>query len=205
MKKTLIILLMFFPALCPLLAQNVDMLGAIRRSASELSSLECEFTQKRISEMLTEPVYSNGKMYYCNPDMLRWEYTSPVNMAFILKCNRVQMMRDGRIEEYGVNANKMMGEIARLILGSVSGQTIDDSRDYEVSVREEIDDGSWAVTLIPKRKDLKKMWKQIVLYYDPIKKHAKSIRLIEPSGDSTLVMFKNVRLNEKIASSAWNL
>ena len=55
----------------------------------------------------------------------------------------------------------------------------------------------WIVTLVPKRKDALRMWSSLRLHYRPDMRCATSIEMNEPSGDLTVIEFKNIKTEFK--------
>ena len=57
----------------PLTAQQKqDVIERINKAASGLKSMSCTFTQTKYLSLLSDKMVSEGKMYYNQPNKLRW-------------------------------------------------------------------------------------------------------------------------------------
>jgi hypothetical protein len=84
----------------------------------------------------------------------------------------------------------MMKEMARLITGSIEGSALTDEKLFKTQYEESGD--TIAVTLIPKRREMQKIWSSLVLFYEKDTLHATRFELHEASGDLTTITFSNV-------------
>lgn len=192
-KKFLLPALLLLPVLQTAAAQGLssdEMKKQILESGSRMESIVCDFVQTKTMSLLDEKMVSTGKMTYVSPDVLAWEYSSPVNYAFRMKGSTVSLERDGALETFDVNGNKMIREIARLIMGSIAGNSISDENAFSTSVEDA--GGEWIVTMVPKRKEAMKLWSSLVLHFSPERRCATGFVMNETSGDVTAIDFKNI-------------
>ena len=198
MKRIFLTAVISLVALFPAPAQDLtpeQMKQTIFESGSLISSIDCEFVQTKTMSLLEEKLVSTGRMIYRKPDELMWGYTTPVSYSFHMKGSSVTLERDGNIESFDLKDNKMIKEIARLIMGSIAGSNINDANTFSTSV--EAVGREWVVTLVPKRKDALRMWSSLRLHYRPDMRCATSIEMNEPSGDLTVIEFKNIKTEFK--------
>lgn len=192
-KKFLLPALLLLPVLQTAAVQGLssdEMKKQILESGSRMESIVCDFVQTKTMSLLDEKMVSTGKMTYVSPDVLAWEYSSPVNYAFRMKGSTVSLERDGALETFDVNGNKMIREIARLIMGSIAGNSISDENAFSTSVEDA--GGEWIVTMVPKRKEAMKLWSSLVLHFSPERRCATGFVMNETSGDVTAIDFKNI-------------
>ena len=192
-KKFLLPALLLLPVLQTAAAQGLssdEMKKRILESGSRMESIVCDFVQTKTMSLLDEKMVSTGKMTYVSPDVLAWEYTSPVNYAFRMKGSTVSLERDGTLETFDVKDNKMIREIARLIMGSIAGSTISNEGTFRTTVEDA--GGEWIATMVPVRKDAQKLWTSLVLRFSPVRRCAIGIVMNEASGDITAIDFKNI-------------
>ena len=55
----------------------------INKVASQMKSMQCDFTQTKNLKMLNDKLVSKGKMYYQQSNKLRWEYVTPYAYIFL--------------------------------------------------------------------------------------------------------------------------
>jgi len=201
MKKILYILMM---CLTPLLAMaqsanEQKIIQKISKAAQSMTSMQCDFVQTKHMKLLNDDMVSNGKMYYQQSSKLRWEYTSPYTYTFVLNDSKVLLKKGNRNDVIDVNQNKMFKEIARMMMNSVVGKCLTETKDFKVSVSETSDE--YVATLVPQKKDMKQMFSKIILHVSKQQLSIKKVEMQEKKGDNTVIELKNVQLNKKINAS----
>ena len=175
----------------------------INQAASQLQTLQCDFVQTKHLKMLNDKLVSHGKMYYKKSDKLRWEYTTPYHYIFILNGSQVLLKNEKRNDIIDVNQNKVFKEIARLMMNSVVGKSLSDSRDFSSKISSS--NSELIATLTPMRKDLKQMFKQISLYFSQSTSLVYKVILVEKNGDKTVIELKNAKKNEPVNTNVFNV
>lgn len=175
----------------------------INQAASQLQTLQCDFVQTKHLKMLNDKLVSHGKMYYKKSDKLRWEYTTPYHYIFILNGSQVLLKNEKRNDIIDVNQNKVFKEIARLMMNSVVGKSLSDSRDFSSKISSS--NSELIATLTPMRKDLKQMFKEITLYFSKSTSLVYKVILVEKNGDKTVIELKNAKKNEPVNTNVFNV
>ena len=111
---------------------------------------------------------------------------------------RVLLKNKERSDVINVAQNKLFREIARIMMGSMVGSCLDDSRTFNTTIA--AGKGEWVATLVPRRKDMKQMFQRIILHFDPQQATVSRVELGEKNGDLTTIDLKNIRKNETIDS-----
>lgn len=198
MKKIATIFCMLLCALsvmaAPLTAQKKqDVIGRINKAASGLKSMSCSFTQTKYLSLLSDRMVSKGKMNYKQPNKLRWEYTIPYQYLFIFNGTKVYVGNKSRKDVIDTNTNKVFKEVARIMMSTVTGTALSNSSDFSIDVA----DGNtlWQITLVPKRKEMKKMFSKIVLLFNKSNLMIAEINIYENNNDRTNIKLKNIKTN----------
>lgn len=197
---------MLIAVLMPLLAKAdvaADALAEISASAQQMKSFECNFVQTKTLKLLGDKMTSKGRLCYRQPDKLRWEYTSPYSYTFIINGGKVQINKGGRNDVIDADKNKVFKEVARIMLNSVVGKSLTDSREFAATVQSTAD--IHVVTLLPQKKDMKHMFSKIVLRYDRRQKMVVGVEMHERKGDSTVIDMTNVVKDKTIADSVFTV
>ncbi len=177
-------------------------IAGIVKSGANLESMDCVFTQTRHSGLLDGNIVTEGRMCYVRPDRLRWEYKGTMPFAFVLNGNKVKIVTDGQGGVSG-GQNKMFREIARMILGTISGSSLTDTGLFETSIDE--NGNNWIVTLVPVRKDMRQMWTNIILTFNREKDSVVEVGLYEVTGDYTIIRFDSIVKNTAIDDSLFSV
>ena len=170
--------------------QNQDeMIESIVKACSDMKSMKCDVNQTRNIPLMDEPQMSSGTMIYISPSRFCLNYAEPFEWK--LKVDGDNVITGS--ESMSGDAGRLYKGISDMILGCMSGQMLKDKRTFQVSVTDE--GKEWKALLIPQRRDLKKMFSQIELGFDPATCLLKSLVMKEAGGGSTEIVISNVRLN----------
>lgn len=174
-------------------AQQKEVIAKINKATSRLKSMSCSFTQTKHLSMLSDKMVSEGKMNYKQPNKLRWEYTSPYQYLFIFNGTKVYVGNKSRKDVIDTNTNKVFKEVARIMMSTVTGTALSNSSDFSIDVA----DGNtlWQITLVPKRKEMKKMFSKIVLLFNKSNLMIAEINIYENNNDRTNIKLKNIKTN----------
>lgn len=196
-------LILLFSLFCQLVSaagltapRKQEIIGSINSAASAMKSMTCSFTQTKYLSLLSDKMVSEGKMYYRQPNRLRWEYTSPYQYLFVLNGTKVYVGNKSRKDVIDTDANKVFKEIARIMMGTVTGTVLSGSSDFSVDVA---DGGTvWRVTLVPSKKEMKRMFSKIVLSFRKNGLMVSEIDIYEKNNDRTNIQLKNVKTNVSV-------
>jgi len=199
MKKGLLILLIFHFSLLTSIAQQGDaqIRQKISQAAATMKTMQCDFVQTKHLKMLNEEMVSKGRMYYQQSHCLRWEYTSPYTYTFIINHDKVLLKNQQRHDVIDVNQNKFFKEIANIMMNSVVGNCLNDDKSFKSSIS--VSGQKWVATLSPQRRDMKQMFREIILHFSQREAMVTQVELIEKNGDKTTIELKNMRTNETIS------
>ena len=177
-------------------AQRQELMASLTEAAASMQTMQCRFVQSKTMAMLAEPSVSEGRMYFVSPDRLRWEYLTPYPFALLVNGERIVKVTDGKAEVLEGNSGRMYQGIVNMIMGSASGKKMFDTSAFDVVL---YDDGAfWKAEMTPKRRDMKRMFSQLVFHFDKKTQVIDHVEFIEPKGDRTEIRFEGVRLNEAI-------
>lgn len=107
----------------------------INSMTAHINTMSCNFVQTKKLHMLKSSVSSRGKMYYSKPNRLRWEYTSPYRYQFVMNGQTVTMRNARGTSRADVAQSKVFKEITRIMMSSVVGSCVNDSRDFKVALQ----------------------------------------------------------------------
>ncbi|MBQ6761404.1 MAG: outer membrane lipoprotein carrier protein LolA [Bacteroidales bacterium] len=132
------------------------------KEANAYETLQLSFVQTRHSAMLADNLVSEGRLYLASPDRVRWEVMKPFHSVFVSQ-----------------------GELA------IRGRRfrMPSEKDFSATVLEGED---YSIKLIPLRRDLKSLFREIVIHADKRSLQIRSAVLVNPDGDWTLLEFKDI-------------
>ena len=206
MKRVLFSLMALCLCLLNLSAQKINeakVKQQINAVASKLKTMQCDFVQTKYLKMLNDKMVSRGKMYYQQSNKLRWEYTSPYTYTFVLNGSKVLISKGKRNDVINVNQSKFFKEIARIMMNSVVGKCLTDSKDFKVSLTGA--SAEYVATLYPQQKQMKQMFQKIILHFNKQNSTVSKVELIEKKGDRTIIELKNVKSNAPINAKVFGI
>ena len=166
-----------------------EMIESIVKASSDISSMKCDIAQTRRVPLMDEPQKSSGTMIYIKPSRFSLDYTEPFEWKLKVDGDNVIMGTESAEGEAG----RLFKGISSMILGCMSGEMLKDKRTFRVTVTDE--GGEWKALLIPVRRDMKKMFGQIELGFDPATRLLRRLLMEDAGGGSTEIVISNVKLN----------
>lgn len=206
MKRLFLSLVLSVVCLVATFAQGGADAGVIRQInavASKMKTMQCDFVQTKHIKMLNDKMVSHGKMYYQQSDKLRWEYTSPYTYTFVLNGSKVLLSKGKRNDVINVNQSKFFKEIARIMMNSVIGKCLTDTKDFRTTIA--TTNAEWIATLVPQRKEMKQMFQKVVLHFNRQQKMVSTVELVEKKGDRTVIQLKNVKTNSPVNAKVFSI
>lgn len=171
--------------------------ATVEKETKTIKSLKTDFIQYKHLDFLSKDIETSGKMYFKQPNLLHWQYTKPYQYSIVFKNNKVYINDQGNKSTVDAKS-KMFEKINKLIVGSVSGNMFDD-KEFSIAYFKNKD--SYIAKLTPKTATIKKYINQVDLYFPMNDATVSQVKLIEPSGDFTRIVFKNKQLNVKVDDS----
>lgn len=176
--------------------QSQEVTDQLTQTAAAMTTLQCRFVQEKNMAMLSEPSLSEGRMIYAAPDKMRWEYFKPYAFALIVEGDRITKMTEGQTEVLDGKSNRMYQGMVSLIMGSATGKKLFDTSMFDVTLYD--DNTYWKADMTPKRRDLKRMFSQLVFRFDKKTNTISRVEFIEAGGDVTSIRFEEIKLNEPV-------
>lgn len=201
--RTLLVILLALVTCLPAAAQQTEaqIKAHINSVAKQMQTMQCDFVQTKHVKLLNDKMTSTGRMYFSGGTKLRWEYVKPYSYIFIINGSQVAVRKGERNDVVNVNQSKLFREIARVMMNSVTGHCINDSKDFKTTLQ--TTKTEWVATLVPAKKTMKQMFQKIVLHFNRQQSMVSSVEMVEKNGDRTVIQLKNVQVNKKIAESVF--
>ncbi len=208
MNKYIMVLLLISYSLVAVAQEqkmNESEIAAFKQSvnavAKKITTLTTDFVQYKHMDFLAKDIETSGKMFFKEPNTLKWQYKKPYNYSIVFKNGKILIDDEGKKSTVDIGNSKIFGKINKLIVGSVSGNMFDD-KEFAISFFKTKTNN--ITRLLPKDASLKKYIKQIELTFDNDDFTVIQVKLIESSDDYTRIVLKNKALNAKIDDSIFN-
>ena len=172
-------------------AESQKVVATLTEAAASMKTLQCRFVQEKTSSMLAEPSVAKGTMQYAAPDKLRWEYTEPYAFALVVDGEQIVKVTDGKAETLDGKSSRMYQGMVSLIMGSASGKKLFDTSVFDVVFYD--DNDFWRAEMTPKRRDMKRMFSQLVFRFDKKTNGISRVEFKDAGGDVTSIRFEDIK------------
>jgi len=179
-----------------------EIIEKINSEAMKLASMQCEFVQTKKVVLLNDRMVSKGKMFYKQPNKLRWEYTTPYTYVFVLNGSKISLGKNQK-DVIDVNQSKVFKEIASIMMNSVVGKCLSDKKSFKTTIK--ASNSEYIATLIPRTKEIKYLFNTIILHFDKQQSFVIRIELIEKNGDTTTIDLKNIKKNNPVNDQVFSI
>ena len=110
--------------------------------------------------------------------------------------DKVQIKSVKSTQNIDVQGNKIFRQITSIILNSVTGGCLRSSADFNVELYKQGD--THFAKLYPKKKELKQLYQYLEIWFDPALTMVNSVKMVEKTGDVTVVKLLNTKFGVKI-------
>jgi len=167
--------------------------NAVMQTAGSTLTLTADFTQEKELSILNDKIISAGRFYFKQENKLRWEYTHPFTYLIILHGNVITIREDEQTREFDTRSNKLFAEINNIVVGSVRGTLLNDSKNFQASYSQ--NHQYYIVELIPLSEKFRENLRKILIYFNKTDFSVDQVELVEPGGDRTKIIFTNKKIN----------
>ena len=179
-----------------------EIIEKINSEAMNLASMQCEFVQTKKVVLLNDRMVSKGKMFYKQSNKLRWEYTTPYTYVFVLNGSKISLGKNQK-NVIDVNQSKVFKEIASIMMNSVVGKCLSDKKSFKTTIK--VSNSEYIATLIPRTKEIKRLFNTIILHFDKQQSFVIRVELIEKNGDVTTIDLKNIKKNNPVNDQVFSI
>lgn len=166
----------------------------VKTRAATTKTISSDFTQYKHLDFLDNDVVTKGQLAFKSPNLIKWSYIDPFKYSVIFKNETLYINDEGNKSNVDIGSNKMFKQLNKLIINSVKGDMFDDeafSIDYFKK------DNSSLVQFTSKDKNLSKYISAFHITFNT-EGDVEQVKMIEPSGDYTKIVFSNRVLNSPI-------
>lgn len=194
----------------PAAAELDAVLAEFDRVQSTITSLAAEFRETTTSELLLEPIVSEGEIFLDKPDSLRWEYASPEAMQFVISSDEYTGYFPERNKAERRNIKRWSERIFRVVgIGQTSEEL---SRYYDIRLGSDEElaeggdvDGQVLLVLEPRRKRIRKRVDDLRFWVDATRWLPMRIEYRSAAGDKRVIEFAEVRLNPDLSAATFRV
>ena len=172
---------------------------------AQVHTLSAEFIQTTRNSLLKQPMVARGEFYLTKPDSVRWEYTSPEPMRFVVSEGQYTGYFPERKRAEKRDIKRWSEQLFRFFgLGQGSK---DLEKFYAISLGPSDPEmkGSYLLVLTPKKRRVKKSVDEVKLWVDTTSLLPQRIDYMGKDGNERQIRFINTRLNPELAAGLYKV
>lgn len=167
-----------------------------------IRTLSADFTWTTTSNLLQEPLVSSGHLYMTKPDAVRWEFTSPEVMSFVIARNEYIGYFPARKTAERRDFHRWSEKLFRYFgVGQGSDEL---SKVYDIRLGVSDVEGADVLILEPRKRRARKRIEELRIYVD----HSTGlpVRLVSDGtdGGSREILLNDVQINPELAASLYD-
>ena len=172
---------------------------------NSISTLSAEFTETTTNQLLIDPISAAGHFFMTKPDSIRWEYSFPEEMRFVIFQDQYTgyFPKQKRAEKR--NIQRWSEHIFRFFgLGQGSQELL---KFYDISLDPAHDSssGTYLLVLEPTKRRVRKRIPEVRFWLDVETYLPSKVEYRSKSGNARTVEFHEIRLNPDLAASMYHV
>lgn len=175
-----------------------NMVDAISKTTTTIKS---DFIQYKHLDFLDNDIKTSGKLAFKVPGLVKWEYTQPYQYSVIFKEDRLLINDGGTKSQVDIGSSKLFKKLNELIVKSVKGAMFDEG---EFTISYFKTSKANKAIFKPKDKKIAEYIASFELLFDKTNGNVVEVKMIEPSGDFTQIVFINRTLNSTISDAVFS-
>jgi len=168
-----------------------------------LQTIESDFVQEKYLSVLTESITTKGHFTFKQKNQIRWEYTDPYSYIIIIKGGKMQIKDEDKVTNFDMSGNKSLSALNEKMSDIIQGKIIKNKTDFNINYYE--NSSFYLVSLVPKTKGMKDYFNGIQIYFDKNDLTVSKIKMIELSGDYSIINFINKKKNTIVSDEKFNI
>ncbi len=169
----------------------------------ETNTIVSKFTEKKELKLLDKPVISMGIFYYMKPNQILWEYQKPKLKKFLLTGNILLSYYPEEKKAERINIKRFSEQVFKFFC---IGQLSEDLKDYyKIRISNSSDSKDVIMTLIPKKRRLKKRVFHLKLWIDRKTFQPCQLQYVEVDKDITTITFEKMEVNVEIPAPTFEI
>ena len=183
-----------------------EILSRFAEAQISTETLQATFEERKQLSLFKEAVIQTGRFYHTKPQQYLWDYREPSPKKVLLTDEILLAYYPDLNRAEEVNIRRWSQRIRRYMNIGADPESL--RSDYEISLgpAEENDlPGSVLLVLQPKTRKLKARLQELRIWIDVETAQTRRVDYLEPGGDRTVFTFTDIRVNEGIDESLYEI
>tara|TARA_R110002012_G_scaffold322083_1_gene554861 strand:+ start:37948 stop:38565 length:618 start_codon:yes stop_codon:yes gene_type:complete len=182
----------------PMSSAEADALKSlVKQQAKTTKTITSEFTQYKHMDFLSNDIVTKGNLHFKAPNLVKWSYVEPFTYSVIFKNETLYINDEGKKSNIDMSSSKLFKQLNTLIIKSIKGDMFDTE---EFTIEYYKAGNNSLVYFTPKEKKSASFIESFHLTFND-KGDVEIVKMIEPSGDYTKIVFSNKVLNNPVSDA----
>lgn len=167
-----------------------------------MQTISADFVETNTNALLSEPIVANGRFFMTKPDAIRWEYSTPEEMRFVISADQYTGYFPTRNKAERRNIQRWREQLFRFFgVGQGSAEL---GKFYNIRLRE-ADGERYLLSLEPKRRRVKKRVEEVLFWLDASSYLPTRVEYVGSDGTGRIIEFKQIQMNPDLAAGIYNV
>ena len=193
--------LLVFPLICH--AESVEKeldakkaLLTLQKAMSTVTKIEAEFVQEKNLSLFSKTIKINGFLTIKFPHFFKWEVIKPLKTTITADEENITIWDEetNKTQTTNIASNPVVKNIWTQIDAWFMGRYAELSKSYKITV---VKEDPLELIFKPKTKQLSAAVESITIFFREDKAYLNKVILKEVSGDSTVMIFSNIKIKRK--------
>lgn len=163
---------------------------------ASLKTVTASFVETTTSSLLARPLVSKGTLAVIRPSRIALRYEEPEPRLVLIDKGALRMVWPSHGIDQRSDIGATLARVDRYFIGKSPAEL---RRSFEIAARDAADrPHAWEVTMKPRRSQIQQGVSRIGLWIDRSSMVLQAMRLDFPNGDTKLMTFSNVVVNESV-------
>jgi outer membrane lipoprotein-sorting protein len=180
-----------------------EILARIETRVQNVSTFAAHFTQKRVSKLLSEPLVSQGSIYFARDGKMLMQIDTPSTLKVLFEGQYLTVVNPERVL---VHKKRISATDRMMTLWMDFGKQLTaKDRPYNVQLTASPGNKGYRLTLTPQREDLARHIAAITIDVDAANLLPAQVVISEPGGDQTTLQLRFLSINKPLPDGIFTI
>jgi outer membrane lipoprotein carrier protein len=199
-----ICVLSLVPSASAVSAEELDqVLARFDEVQGSIQTLSAQFTETTSNTMLKDPIVAEGRFYMTKPDSIRWEYSSPEEMRFVIARDQYTGYFPARKQAEKRNVQRWSDHLFRFFgLGQGSAEL---AKFYRIQLGEVDEENVRLLLLEPRKRRARKRIEEVRFFLDESTYLPRRVEYRGADGNGRVIEFEEIRINPDLEANLYQV
>lgn len=181
-----------------------EVLANFDRVQHSIETLSAEFRETTRSTLLKDAIVASGKVYLTKPSSVRWEYSAPEEMRFVIADDQYTGYFPSRKQAERRDVRRWGEQLFRFLgIGQASDEL---AKFYDIRLDDEArNDDTVLLVLDPRKKRVRKRMESVLFWVDRQSWLPVRVQYSSHNGNTRVIEFETMDINPELSASLYEV